>query len=65
MIFNINFGFWLTFSWPTQKAESRKGIHIIKAVKAMEAMKAMNEFMTGQKAMFQLSLVISSIKLSS
>ncbi len=39
--------------------------HIIKAVEAMEAMKAMKEFNTGQKAMFELSLVISSVKLSS
>ncbi len=31
----------------------------------MKAIKAMKEFITGQKAMFQLSLVISSIKLSS
>ncbi len=31
----------------------------------MEAMEAMKEFITGQKTMFQLPLVISSIKLSS
>ncbi len=54
-----------TFSWLTQKAKSRKGIHIIKAVKAMKAMEAMNELITGQKTIFQLPLVISSIKMSS
>ncbi len=55
----------MTFSWPTQKARSRKGIHIIKAVEAMKAMEAMKELITGQKTMFQLPLDISSIKLSS
>ena len=53
------------FPWPTQKARSRKGIHIIKAVEVMKAMEAMKEFITGKKTMFQLPLVISSIRLPS
>ncbi len=40
-------------------------MHIIKAVEAMKAMKAMKEFITGQKTIFKLPSVISSIKLSS
>ncbi len=55
----------MTFLWTTQKARSRKGIHIIKAFKAMKAMQAMKKLITGQKTIFQLPLVISCIKLPS
>ncbi len=44
---------------------SRKGIHIIKADKAMQAMQAMKKLITEQKTIFQLPLVLCSIKLSS
>ena len=46
-------------------ARSRKGIHIIKAVKGMKAMEAMKKLISGQNTIFQLPLVITSIKLFS
>ncbi len=40
-------------------------IKAVKAMEAMEAMEAMKKLITGQKTIFQLSIVNSSIKLSS
>ena len=64
VIINIGSQFIRLFHGRPKRSRA-KGIHIVKAVEAMKAMEAMKEFITGQKTMFQLPLVISSIKLSS